>query len=121
MPERRKRAGHLFSKQRFLAAQFEAFLNDDYGLTLARHANAMADVLAARLKAVGIRVLWPVEANLVFAAMPKTLDAKLKAAGAAYYVRRSDGLPEDEVLVRMVTSFATTEGEIEQFTALLHG
>ena len=60
------------------------------------------------MKNAGIRVLWPVEANLVFAAMPKALDAKLKAAGAAYYVRRSDGLPEDEVLVRMVTSFATT-------------
>lgn len=119
MPERRKRAGHLFSKHRFLAAQFEAFLNEDYGLTLARHANAMADLLAARLKAAGIRVLWPVEANLVFVAMPKTLDAKLKAAGAAYYVRRSEGLPEDEVLVRMVTSFATREDEIENFASLI--
>ncbi|MBZ0147582.1 MAG: low specificity L-threonine aldolase, partial [Pseudorhodoplanes sp.] len=87
--------------------------------TLARHANAMADLLAARLKAAGIRVLWPVEANLVFVAMPKTLDAKLKAAGAAYYVRRSEGLPEDEVLVRMVTSFATREEEIENFASLI--
>ncbi|HKY86113.1 MAG TPA: low specificity L-threonine aldolase [Pseudorhodoplanes sp.] len=121
MPERRKRAGHLFSKHRFLAAQFEAFLNDDYGLTLARHANAMADLLAAGLKTAGIRVLWPVEANLVFAAMPKTLDAKLRAAGAAYYVRRSDALPDDEMLVRLVTSFATREDEVEQFTALMRG
>ena len=95
MPERRKRSGHLFSKHRFLAAQFDAFLNDDYGLKLARHANDMADLLAARLGAAGIRILWPVEANLVFAAMPKALDAKLRAAGAAYYVRRSEGLPED--------------------------
>jgi threonine aldolase len=121
MPERRKRAGHLFSKHRFLAAQFEAFLNEDYGLTLARHANAMADLLAAGLKTAGIRVLWPVEANLVFAAMPKTLDAKLRAAGAAYYVRRSDALPDDEMLVRLVTSFATREDEVEQFTALMRG
>jgi threonine aldolase len=121
MPERRKRAGHLFSKHRFLAAQFEAFLNEDYGLTLARHANAMADLLAAGLKTAGIRVLWPVEANLVFAAMPKVLDAKLRAAGAAYYVRRSDALPDDEMLVRLVTSFATREDEVEQFTALMRG
>ena len=121
MPERRKRAGHLFSKHRFLAAQFEAYLNEDYGLTLARHANAMADLLAARLKTAGIRVLWPVEANLVFAAMPKAIDAKLRGAGAAYYVRRSEGLPEDEVLVRLVTSFATREDEVEQFAALMHG
>jgi threonine aldolase len=121
MPERRKRAGHLFSKHRFLAAQFEAFLNDDYGLKLARHANAMADLLAAGLKTAGIRVLWPVEANLVFVAMPKALDAKLRAAGAAYYVRRSEGLPDDEVLVRMVTSFATSEDDVAQFTALMRG
>ena len=121
MPERRKRSGHLFSKHRFLAAQFDAFLANDYGLKLARHANDMADLLAARLDAAGITILWPVEANLVFAAMPKALDAKLRAAGAAYYVRRSDGLPEDQVLVRMVTSFATREEEVEQFTALTRG
>ena len=120
MPERRKRAGHLFSKHRFLAAQFEAYLNDDYWLTLARHANAMADLLAARLGEAGIRVLWPVEANLVFAAMPNALDAKLSAAGAAYYVRRSEGAgARDEMLVRMVTSFATREEEIENFASLI--
>lgn len=121
MPERRKRSGHLFSKHRFLAAQFDAFLANDYGLKLARHANDMADLLAAKLGAAGISILWPVEANLVFAAMPKALDAKLRAAGAAYYVRRSDGLPEDQVLVRMVTSFATRKEEVEQFTALMRG
>lgn len=121
MPERRKRSGHLFSKHRFLAAQFDAFLANDYGLKLARHANDMADLLATKLGAAGISILWPVEANLVFAAMPKALDAKLRAAGAAYYVRRSDGLPEDQVLVRMVTSFATRKEEVEQFTALIGG
>jgi threonine aldolase len=121
MPERRKRSGLLFSKHRFLAAQFDAFLAHDYGLKLTRHANDMADLLAARLGAAGISILWPVEANLVFAAMPKALDAKLRAAGAAYYVRRSEGLPEDQVLVRMVTSFATTADEVEQFSALARG
>jgi threonine aldolase len=119
MPERRKRGGHLFSKHRFLAAQFDAFLADDYGLRLARHANAMADLLAARLADAGISLVWPVEANLVFAAMPKAIDARLRAAGAAYYVRRSDALPEDQMLVRMVTSFATREDEIENFASLI--
>jgi threonine aldolase len=119
MPERRKRSGHLFSKHRFLAAQFDAFLANDYGLKLARHANDMADLLAAKLGAAGITILWPVEANLVFAAMPKALDTKLRAAGAAYYVRRSEGLPEDQVLVRMVTSFATRAEEVENFASLI--
>jgi threonine aldolase len=121
MPERRKRSGHLFSKHRFLAAQFDAFLAGGYGLKLARHANDMADLLASKLSAAGIRILWPVEANLVFAAMPKALDAKLRAAGAAYYVRRSEGLPDDEMLVRMVTSFATRADEVEEFSALVRG
>ena len=121
MPERRKRSGHLFSKHRFLAAQFDAFLANDYGLKLARHANDMADLLASGLTAAGIRILWPVEANLVLAVLPKALDPKLRAAGAMYYAGRSEGLPDDQMLVRMVTSFATRAEEVEQFTALVRG
>ena len=71
-----------------------------------------------------LMLVWPVEANLVFAMLPEHLDRKLKAAGAAYYVRRADMLPPDmrqngAVLARMVTSFATTEDEIENFTRLI--
>src|SRR5271154_4580810 len=62
--ERRKRAGHLLSKHRFIAAQFLAWLADDRWLALARHANAKADKLAAGLAAGGIKTVWPVEANL---------------------------------------------------------
>ena len=47
LAERRKRGGHLLSKHRFIAAQFEAFLDGDLWLDLARHANGMADRLAA--------------------------------------------------------------------------
>ena len=120
MAERRKRAGHLLSKHRFLAAQMAAYLADDCWLTLARHANAMADRLAQGLKAAGLPPVWPVEANLVFAALPAALHARLKAAGASYYVRPSDGLAlaADQVLVRLVTSFATSLEEIERFVAL---
>jgi len=118
--ERRKRAGHLLSKHRFLAAQFAAYLTGDLWLALARHANAMADRLAQRLTALGLPPVWPVEANLVFVALPRALDAKLKAAGASYYVRPSEGLrlPADRVLARLVTSFATQEDEIERFVKL---
>lgn len=120
MAERRKRGGHLLSKHRFLAVQMAAFLADDCWLTLARHANAMADRLAQGLTAAGLAPVWPVEANLVFVALPKTLDARLKAAGADYYVRSSDSLDvdPDRVLARLVTSFATTGAEIERFLEL---
>jgi threonine aldolase len=123
--ERRKRGGHLVSKHRYVAAQFHAFLANDYGLTLARHANDMADRLAAALRDIGVPPVWPVEANLVFVVLPKAVDAPLREAGATYYVRTSAGLPEslnlgpDGMLVRLVTSFATREAEIDGFVELL--
>jgi threonine aldolase len=118
--ERRKRAGHLVSKHRFIAAQMAAYLADDCWLALARHANAMADRLAQGLKSVGLEPVWPVEANLIFVVLPRGLDAKLKAAGANYYVRPSENLDlgADQVLVRLVTSFATQKAEIERFVNL---
>jgi threonine aldolase len=120
MAERRKRGGHLLSKHRFLAVQMAAYLTDNCWLELARHANAMADRLAQGLTAAGLPPVWPVEANLVFVLLPRALDLKLKAAGADYYVRPSGGLDvgADRILVRLVTSFATTGAEIERFLEL---
>jgi threonine aldolase len=124
MGERRKRAGHLLSKHRFLAAQFEAFLRDDCWLRLARHANAMADRLASGLTGVGLAPVWPVEANLVFVILPKAVDVRLRAAGAQYYARSSDSLPAGvalrpgDALVRLVTSFATSQSEVDRFVEL---
>jgi threonine aldolase len=118
--ERRKRGGHLLSKHRFLAAQMAAYLAGDGWLGLARHANAMADRLARELTALGLPPVWPVEANLVFVKLPRALDARLQAAGANYYVRSNDSvrLAADEVLVRLVTSFATQSDDIERFVNL---
>jgi threonine aldolase len=118
--ERRKRGGHLLSKHRFIAAQFLAYLAGDRWLELARHANAMADKLS--LSAIGLRPVWPVQANLVFVVVPRALDAKLRASGASYYVRNSENLDTgaDNVLIRLVTSFATTDEDedIERFVNL---
>lgn len=84
LPERRKRSGHLLSKHRFIAAQFEAFFRDDLWRVLARRANAMADLLAAGLAARGIAPVWPVEANLVFVAITEHRHRRLQDAGATY-------------------------------------
>ena len=118
--ERRKRGGHLLSKHRFIAAQFLAYLVDNRWLALARHANATADRLAEKLTAAGLRPVWAVEANLVFVMLPRALDATLRAAGANYYARTNHNLDvgADKVLVRLVTSFATNEEEIERFVNL---
>jgi threonine aldolase len=120
MAERRKRAGHLLSKHRFVAAQFAAILEDGRWLALARQANLMADRLSAKLTAVGLAPVWPVEANLAFVALPRALDARLKAAGAKYYERTNTNvrLHRDQVLARLVTSFATQEDEIQRLAGL---
>jgi threonine aldolase len=125
MAERRKRGGHLVSKHRFIAAQLDAFLADDLWLDLARHANAKADALAARLAATGLVPVWPVEANEVFVILPQRIDTRLKAAGAMYYPWTTQSLPagvtvaSDAVLVRLVTSFATTDAHIADFVEVV--
>ena len=74
--------------------------------------------------AAGHPPVWPVEANLVFIVLSTAVEERLKAAGARYYVRRSESLPAgadigpDDVLIRLVTSFATRENEIDQFVRL---
>jgi threonine aldolase len=64
---RRKQGGHLVSKSRYMGAQFEAWLQGDHWLELARHANAQALALADGLeKLPGARLPWKPEANEVF-------------------------------------------------------
>lgn len=120
---RRKRGGHLFSKMRFVAAQMAAWLEGDLWLTLAGHANAMADRLAEGLRAIpGVAIDHPVEANIVFAKIPTTAHRALRAAGAAYYLEpgwQSEQTDAPSVRTRMVASFETTAAEIDQFLMIV--
>jgi threonine aldolase len=124
MGERRKRAGHLVAKHRFLAAQIEAYCEHGRWLALARHANAMADRLAAGLAGLGLAPVWPVEANEVFVALPTQVDARLRAEGAVYHPWRTQSLPPGittppgTTMVRLVTSFATKADEVDRFVAI---
>jgi threonine aldolase len=121
MQERRKRAGHLVSKHRFVAAQMEAFLADDLWLRLARHANAMADRLCNGLTAAGYAPAWPVEANEVFVALPQEICERLQCAGATFYPWTSDSLPKAgtpraaSTMIRLVCSFATAAADVDRF------
>ena len=121
----RKRAGHLFSKSRFIAAQFAAYLDEDHWLELASHANAMAARLAGCLDAAGrARLALAPQGNEVFAYLSDACDQRLKSAGAFYYPWSASGLgvadaTEGEVLVRLVTSFRTTTEEVDQFAGLV--
>jgi threonine aldolase len=113
---RRKRAGHLFSKMRFLSAQLEAYLADDLWLRNARHANAMAARLAdglGRLANRGVTLMHPVEANELFARLPATVNASLTADGFLFHAW---GDPKDGV-VRLVTSWCTEPKDVEAMIA----
>ena len=103
---RRKRGGHLGSKLRYVAAQFEAWFADDLWLKLAASANAKAARLAAGLADQGAAILHPVEANMIFARLPASAHKRAAEAGAVYYRM-------DERLCRLVTGWDTPETDID--------
>ncbi|WP_406870695.1 low specificity L-threonine aldolase [Thioclava sp. 'Guangxiensis'] len=124
---RRKRAGQLMSKHRYLAAQMLAYLEEGYWLELARHANAMADKLSQGLAALpSVRLLHPVQSNGVFVALPRHLHRKLMGEGAYYYLWPFDqdletGDPEELISARLVCSWSTTAQEVGAFLDHLGG
>ncbi|MBK8157452.1 MAG: low specificity L-threonine aldolase [Rhodospirillaceae bacterium] len=109
---RRKRAGHLISKMRFVSAQLDAYFENDLWLTLARHANAMAQRLVGGLKPIpGVQLLHPVEANEIFIRLPLEIVAGLRKAGFDFY----DWPGAAPGTIRLVTSFATAAKDVEAF------
>ncbi len=113
---RRKRAGHLFSKHRYLSAQMEGYLAGGAWLARARHANDMAALLAAGLTARGATLLHPVQANMIFAQWPAGTSQRLRAAGAAFY-----DMPAAEGFegARLVASWSTTEADVDGFLGVV--
>ena len=119
---RRKRAGQLLSKGRFLSAQMLAYLQDDVWLPNAARANRLAQVLSQGLQHSNrVRLSNPTQANEVFAIMPRTMFDALIAAGAHFHEWPMDGLAADEVHCRFVVSFATPDDHVAKFLALLRG
>ena len=121
---RRMRSGHLISKSRYLGAQMLAYLEDDLWLGNARRANAMAHKLANRLRQINtIRLPNPVQANEVFAIIPRTLNDRLLASGVSFHDWMPDslgnGIAPDEIFVRFVLSFATPEEDVDRFLKLV--
>ena len=117
---RRMRAGQLISKGRYLGAQMLAYLKDDLWLENARIANGLARQLAdGLLQHTNIRIPDPVQANEIFAVLPRSLCAKLMASGAKFYDRPDDSLAADEIMIRLVLSFATPAADVKKFLGLV--
>jgi threonine aldolase len=122
MPFLRKRAGHLFSKARFIAAQFDAYLSDGLWLDLARHANAMAERLRAGFaQSPRAREAWATGGNQVFPVLKRADATRLREAGAVFHdwPQPLGGgvveLGDDETIVRLVTAFSTKADEVDAF------
>ena len=104
---RQKRAGQMAAKMRYVAAQFDAWLEGDLWLTLAGHANTMARRLAEGLCASeGVTLVHPVDGNEVFVTLTDTVAQRLQDAGAGFY-RWPDGS------ARFVASWATQKSDVE--------
>lgn len=109
-----KRAGHVWSKSRFVAAQFRGYLADGNWLRYAGHANAMAARLAAGLEgAPGCALLHPVPANQIFARIDAGVRRRLRDAGYAFYDIPAMG----EDTVRLVTAHDTRAEDVDGFVA----
>lgn len=106
----RKQCLQLHSKMRFLAAQFLEYFKDDLWLENARHANAMAARLAARLTDMPhVSLAYPVDANGVFANLSPAHIAELQKK---YYFYEVDSVHHT---VRWMHSFDTTPEQVDEF------
>lgn len=105
-----KQAGQLASKMRFLSAPWLGILNDDVWIQNAQHANKMAQTLAAGLVEIeGVNLMFPVEANAVFASFPEQIEKHLRAKGWTFYNFIGAGGS------RLMCSWDTGLEEIDQF------
>jgi threonine aldolase len=109
---RRKRAGHLLSKSRFVAAQLLAYIETGVWRRNAERANALARRIG---EAAGERLLEPVEANEVFVDLGFAGKASLRAAGFEFY----DWGPPASGEVRLVASWDQNERHVEALCAAL--
>src|SRR5450432_4050639 len=110
MPFLRKAAMQLSSKMRFIGVQFECLLADDLWLRSAGHANAMARRLASAVADIpGLTITREVQANVVFAVLPRDVTVRLQKRNHFYLWSEATGE------VRWMCAFDTTEQDVDDF------
>jgi threonine aldolase len=107
---RQHRSGHRPSKMRVQSAQLLAYLSDDLWLRNARHANAMAQALAAGISG-SVEVIRPVDANIVFVRFDDAKASALQAQGFQFFDWPIFGPGAH----RLVTGFSSTEVGVKAF------
>ena len=113
LDRRHKRAGHLFSKMRYISAQLETYIKDGLWLELAAHANKAADALSKGFYKLSqyspIEVLYPVEVNEIFVKLPESVAKGLKSRGYEFH-----HWPGTRDVYRLVTSFFTDLKDVQE-------
>lgn len=113
-PYWQKHTMQLASKMRFISAQFEALLEEDLWIENGRHANAMARLLLDAIRSLrGVEVVYPVQANAVFARIPTELIEPLQRATFFWPWDEQSGV------VRWMCAFDTEPGDVTRFVASL--
>jgi threonine aldolase len=110
----RKQSMQLASKMRYLSVQMETLLTHDLWRGNAEHANRMAKLLENEIRKIpGVSISYPVQANGVFAIIPKQAIAKIQER-YFFYVWN-----EELSMVRWMCSFDTTEEDVHQFATFV--
>jgi threonine aldolase len=111
----RKQSAQLASKLRYLSCQFTAYLTDELWKKNATHANKMAvDLYNGLVSIPGVSFTQKMESNQLFLTMPRKVIDKLLESYYFYFWNE----PANEI--RLVTSFDTTEADIQSFLAAVH-
>jgi threonine aldolase len=106
----RKQGMQLASKMRFISAQLDALLSNDLWQKNARHSNRMAKLLERELRKISqVKIVYPVEANGVFAKIPRSAIRRIQKR-YFFYVWN-----EEQSIVRWMCSFDTTEQDVTEF------
>lgn len=121
----RKRSGHLFSKTRFISAQFEAYFQNNLWLKLASHSNSMGTQLEKAIRNSNhVRLAWSTDSNQVFFIADKTKASTWLDQGARFHPfptpkDMEKEIAENEQLYRLVASFATQQNNIDELAAVI--
>lgn len=121
----RKRMGHLFSKTRFISAQFEGYFSNDAWLRHARHSNAIGEELQECIsKSNRVRLAWPSHSNQVFFIADRDHAERMLEGGAQFYPFPApksvgDTMSDSEQVYRLVASFSSTREDVAAFSKLL--
>jgi threonine aldolase len=104
---RLKRSGHVASKMRFQSVQLTRYLTDELWLNLARRSNSAMSRLADGLRGLGVEMLNDPDVNMLFIRLEPDAIDRLAEAALLFYRMSPD-------TIRLVTSFETTEAEIDE-------